>query len=109
MLTCKSLFGLGYRGERLIEPSKKSTRVVERGLETGTPSLGAARPISRKADRGDTVKLPGHLARPSVPPLGGNTLWHPGESRGYGNNPADRDNRQPSPTGSNCLWMQFTD
>ena len=21
MLTCKSLFGLGYRGERLIEPS----------------------------------------------------------------------------------------
>ncbi len=24
MLTCKSLFGLGYRGERLIEPS--STR-----------------------------------------------------------------------------------
>ena len=23
MLTCKSLFGLGYRGERLIEPSSK--------------------------------------------------------------------------------------
>ena len=24
---------------------------------------------------------------------------HPGESRGYGNNPGDRDNRQPSPNG----------
>ncbi len=24
---------------------------------------------------------------------------HLGESRGYGNNPEDRDNRQPSPTG----------
>ena len=35
---------------------------------------------------------------------------HLGESRGYGNNPADRDNRQPSPKDPRWgPWMQFTD
>ncbi len=36
MLTCKSLFGLGYRGERLIEPSSM-LQVVKRGLEKRSP------------------------------------------------------------------------
>ena len=38
MLTCKSLFGLGYRGERLIEPS---ALVVDRagGIFMNVPAL----------------------------------------------------------------------
>ena len=35
MLTCKSLFGLGYRGERLIEPFG-ATEVVESVAREGS-------------------------------------------------------------------------
>ena len=39
MLTCKSLFGLGYRGERLIEPSDiKPTMVVKSATREGGAS-----------------------------------------------------------------------
>ena len=70
MLTCKSLFGLGYRGERLIEPSKFGLRqVVGRGLAKRKPLVSVLSRVNQaKLDRGNTVKLPGHLARLLVPP-----------------------------------------
>ena len=75
MLTCKSLFGLGYRGERLIEPStmvvKSATREGD-ASRTGPGSLASAQLI------GETVKLRGHVARLSVGPIEGNFGWHPG-------------------------------
>ena len=57
MLTCKSLFGLGYRGERLIEPS---ALVVDRagGIVRNVQALVL---LDRKK-QGDTVKLPGNPA-----------------------------------------------
>jgi hypothetical protein len=60
---------------------------------------------------GDTVKLPGRPARSMVPLLRRKMQQHHGESRGYGNNPLNRDNGQPSPKGATpgLLWMQFTD
>jgi hypothetical protein len=56
VLTCKSLFGLGYRGERLIEPS---ALVVDRaGGITNVPALV----LFFLQKQGDTVKLPGNPA-----------------------------------------------
>ncbi len=79
MLTCKSLFGLGYRGERLIEPF---TMVVESGAREGAASPGWAQHRRRPSARGETVKLRGHVARPSVGPVEGNLGGHPGQSPG---------------------------
>ena len=53
VLTCKSLFGLGYRGERLIEPLESFTKVVE----STSASPGSC--------RGETVELQGHVAEAS--------------------------------------------
>ena len=50
-------------------------------------------------DTGDTFKLPGSPARPMVPLNRRKSIVHRGETRGYGKNPSDRDNGQPSPTG----------
>jgi hypothetical protein len=74
VLTCKSLFGLGYRGERLIEPSAV---VVDRSVSgagvgvfcalpaSAPPSPGAAEGVCVSTHThplwlspGDTVKLP---------------------------------------------------
>ena len=59
MLTCKSLFGLGYRGERLIEPS---ALVVDRagGILQRMNVLALVLLFVKK--QGDTVKLPGNPA-----------------------------------------------
>ena len=59
MLTCKSLFGLGYRGERLIEPFDA------RWLRVPPEKAGASR-----CSAGKIVKLRGHVATPSVGLLG---------------------------------------
>ena len=80
MLTCKSLFGLGYRGERLIEPSTMKcidsnalrwlrvppVREVLVGLGHTSRRQG---PIV-----GKTVKVRGSVARLSVGPKSGETL-----------------------------------
>ena len=48
MLTCKSLFGLGYRGERLIEPLLECYSVVESAAREGRASRD---PVIVDADR----------------------------------------------------------
>ena len=82
-----------------IQPSA-GKRLLERGP---VKSSGL---VTRKVR--DTIKLPERLGTPLVPPRWGNPAWHRGESRGYGNNPMARDNRQPSPTDLD-LWVQFRD
>ena len=105
MLTCKSLFGLGYRGERLIEPSievdQSSTEnvlLVSFGREALTRDRGGATPSNcRNVLLGQWYRL-----APERAPR------HRRETCGHGNNPLDRDNRQPSPKVFG-LWVQFTD
>ena len=87
MLTCKSLFGLGYRGERLIEPfDTRWLRVrPEKAALVGVVA-------------GKIVKLRGHVAIPSVGSDGRKTAQTPGLiTRGYPHNPKARRNPQPSP------------
>ena len=65
MLTCKSLFGLGYRGERLIEPllNCMSCKVVKKDAE----KAGLSEELFLPGVPCDIVKLPGHLVRPFLP------------------------------------------
>ena len=115
MLTCKSLFGLGYRGERLIEPSLllRWLRVPpERAALVGAGPLERGRAgLSRRRDR----QIAG-TRRQAVGRAGGEET-RPGTrvSRpGHPNNPTDRRDPQPSPTclpasGRGGIRMQFTD
>ena len=60
MLTCKSLFGLGYRGERLIEPLFKCfVQATNRWLRVGAHEQGSA----SRLPVGKTVKVRGHVDR----------------------------------------------
>jgi hypothetical protein len=76
VLTCKSLFGLGYRGERLIEPSpRRAAEVVESAAREGRALVGGG-PLGRpRRDRqiAGTRRQAVGRARPR-----GNPRWHPG-------------------------------
>ena len=78
MLTCKSLFGLGYRGERLIEPStmvEESAQPVRAAL-VGTGRCHGVRSGNRR-DRqiaGTRRQVVGRAF------AGGNSGGHPGQS-----------------------------
>jgi len=101
VLTCKSLFGLGYRGERLIEPFGKSWWLIVVGNPrlvgllsfaglrdcqiAGTPSKHAGTAPPGKSWMGTSGKL-GGMVTIQLP-------W---------------DNRQPSAKGVS-LCVQFTD
>ena len=61
MLTCKSLFGLGYRGERLIEPLRQE---CYRWLRAAVLVLGVYKAL------GETVELQGSVAFKPVAGLG---------------------------------------
>ncbi len=79
MLTCKSLFGLGYRGERLIEPFYRETLLWWLRVPPEREALVGLGRHRRQAQLiGETVKLRGHVARLSVGPIEGNFGWHPG-------------------------------
>ena len=61
MLTCKSLFGLGYRGERLIEPFILRWLRVRPKVSASHFQLDCACWIN-----GKTVKLRGHVVKPMI-------------------------------------------
>ena len=91
MLTCKSLFGLGYRGERLIEPfAIRWLRVVVKAAASG---LELRSKFARLSNCRDVLISCWYRQ------LWETTARHLRETWGYGNNPTDRDNRQPSPKG----------
>ena len=63
------------------------------------PASGLGLP-SRGSPACNTFKLLGHPVKLLVPPCTGNIAWHRMETCGYGDNPTDRGNEQPS---SKCL------
>ena len=80
MLTCKSLFGLGYRGERLIEPSASSLVVESRSSVQSLWLVGEQQPSSPMimallAVSRETFKLPEHPVRLSVLPCLRKQAW----------------------------------
>ena len=105
MLTCKSLFGLGYRGERLIEPS---ALVVDRagGIQRmNVPALVLLFREKARRHRQIAGKPRGvsFLEAPWASGTAGSRAErrarHRGESRGYGNKPRSPwGYRQPTPS-----------
>ena len=74
MLTCKSLFGLGYRGERLIEPSRIQILRWLRVLPEREMLVKLGHPEASGPTVGETVKLRGSVVRLSVGPMLEETL-----------------------------------
>ena len=94
MLTCKSLFGLGYRGERLIEPLRWLLRWSRVWPVRADASRSGSSGSGRRRDRqiaGTRRYAVGRAGRRKRRPAPGSA------ARGYPNNPTDRRNPQPSP------------
>ena len=67
MLTCKSLFGLGYRGERLIEPLFNCIDMGCKVVKKDAEKAGLSGELAQPRVPCNIVKLPGHLVRPFLP------------------------------------------
>ena len=76
MLTCKSLFGLGYRGERLIEPFCYNFSVawwLRVRLKIRASHFQSS---WRDWSNGKTVKLRGHVVKPMIGLPRGDFMQH---------------------------------
>ena len=105
MLTCKSLFGLGYRGERLIEPLQDNLRWLRGRMQ----SFGLV--LTAQRGGGNTLKLPGrHRYAPGTAARRKRRASTPAKVGGMVTIRVARDNGQPSATGASTHpCMQFTD
>ena len=92
-----------------LEEGEVVTRFPLTAITSGKEAALKRRPLV-DARVGDILKVPESPVTPLVPAAAVKTAArHLGESRGHGNNPAARDNGQPSASVLHRQRVQFTD